>query len=170
LFRLQNLPFSPLLLSLSFISILILQHDTATESTAWYIKGTTSSPRSLSEAKQKHAQANINTGAKGDSDTLVVGGPKGLRIGLYYCFSPKGISISQFTSSHSIHPHNSPQPHSYTSLQITCQDLSSVFTTPACPHSRHPFSSQQSPLSTRSVPSPDHQHQHVFFRRPPWCT
>lgn len=33
---------------------------------------------------------------------LVVEGPKGLRIGLYYCFSPRGISISQFSSSHSI--------------------------------------------------------------------
>ena len=32
---------------------------------------------------------------------LVVEGPKGLRIDLYYCFSPRGISISQF-SSHSI--------------------------------------------------------------------
>ena len=37
---------------------------------------------------------------------LVVEGPKGLRIGLYYCFLPRGISISQFApSSHSIHLH-----------------------------------------------------------------
>jgi hypothetical protein len=39
---------------------------------------------------------------------LAVEGPKGLRIGLYYCFSPRGISISQFaSSSHSIiHVHH----------------------------------------------------------------
>jgi len=75
-----------------------------------------------SRNKTETPQASIlPNGRKSRQPTrLAVEGPKGLRIGLYYCFLPRGISINQFaSSSHSIHLHHpSASSSTSTSSQI----------------------------------------------------
>jgi hypothetical protein len=98
---------------------------------------------------------------------LVVEGPKGLRIGLYYCFLPKEF---QSASSHPPHIPSASSPTS-TSSQIFVQTCLLVFTTPTPLLRRHTFSSQRSiPVQAHALSLHPITNTSTFSFEDPWCT